>query len=225
MTPVLLLVHGWGFDASFWQPMRSALAGVETVAWDLGFRRTPSRPPLPAGRPVIAVGHSFGLLWLLMEQPVVWRALVSINGFSRFAAGDDFPAGVAPRVVDRMISRFGEKPLSVYTDFMTRCGVEDVDPSDLDLPLLADGLKGLRHWDGRSRMAGLGPVTLALAGRSDPIVPPALCEDSFAKAEFAWHDGGHLLPWRAPDWCAEQLRRFCDNLIGIEPALAMPGED
>src|ERR1700735_2932938 len=99
MKPVLLLVHGWGFDAGFWDPVQERLGVDAVVAWDLGFFGAPSRPPLPEGRPVVAVGHSFGLLWLLHHRPVAWRALVSVNGFACFTRRKDFPEGMVPRLL------------------------------------------------------------------------------------------------------------------------------
>jgi pimeloyl-[acyl-carrier protein] methyl ester esterase len=222
VIPIVLLVHGWGLDASFWAPMQESLGDVESVAWDLGFLGSPSRPPLPAGRPVLAVGHSYGLLWLLHHCPVAWQGLVSINGFPRFAGGDDFSAGVPVRLIERMIARFGDAPEMVYRDFMVRCGVGTPRTQGLDHRLLADGLNALRHWDGRSRMADLGPADLVLAGRADPIVPGVLTENAFAGTDIRWHQGGHLLPLQAPEWCAAQLRPLCDSLNGVEPAPAMP---
>jgi pimeloyl-[acyl-carrier protein] methyl ester esterase len=213
VSPILLLVHGWGFDASFWAPMRAALDGIECVAWDLGFLGSPSYPALPSDRPVVAVGHSFGFLWLLRERPVVWQTLVAINGFPRFVAGDDFPQGVPPRVIDRMIGRFAETPEKVYADFLGRCGVDHPRALGLDHKTLADGLNGLRHWDGRSRIAALGPVDLALAGRADPIAPMSLTESGFAGTDIRWHESGHLLPLQAPAWCAAQLRGLYGSLI------------
>ncbi len=205
MKPVLLLVHGWGFDASFWSPLRDCLAEVETVAWDLGFLGPAAFPPPPAGRPVIAVGHSFGLLWLLRRRPLAWQRLVSINGFARFTSSPDFPDGVAPRLLERMIMRFAKDPAQVFADFMGRCGAAAALPSTCDHAALHAGLEALAGWDGRP-----APVDVALAGRSDPIAPPTLTQASFAGTAVEWHPGGHLLPQRDPVWCAARLR----NLLG-----------
>lgn len=225
MKPIFLLVHGWGFDASFWAPMRDALGDIESVVWDLGFRGTPTFPRLPSARSVVAVGHSYGLLWLLRERPVAWQTLVSINGFPRFTDGDDFPCGVPVRLLDRMIARFAETPEKVYIDFMARSGLAEPQVQGLDYAMLADGLNGLRHWDERGRIAGLGLADLVLAGRNDPIVPGPLTENSFAGSDIRWHEGGHLLPIQAPLWCARQLRKLNDRLNGIEPAGMTPGEE
>jgi len=208
MTPTLLLVHGWGRDSGFWWPLLRRLADWPVVAWDLGFHGQPSRPALPKGRPVVAVGHSFGLLWLLHEKPVDWAGLVSINGFPRFTQAEDFPEGVAPRLVERMIARFAAAPEAVHGDFMQRCGVSHPCNEGLSAPALAGGLHALAEWDCR----GAGKVDLALAGRGDPIVSPAMTEGGFAGTPIEWQDGGHLLPLTAPDWCAERLRQFVGSL-------------
>jgi len=207
--PLLLLVHGWGFDAGVWAPLRQALGdAVETVAWDLGFRGAASRPAVPQGRPVVAVGHSLGLLWLLRERPLAWRALVSINGFPRFTRADDFPQGVAPRLLDRMIARFGEAPQAVYADFMGRCGVAAPDTEGLAAEALADGLRALASWDQRAGAT----VDLVLAGRADPIVTEAMTLAAFPRSPVEWQDGGHLLPLTAPDWCAAKLLAFLETM-------------
>lgn len=50
---------------------------------------------------------------------------------------------------------------------------------------------------------------LALAGRRDPIVPPALTGACFPASVITWHDeAGHLLPRTHPQWCAAHLRAF-----------------
>ena len=198
---IVLLIHGWGFDASFWKPLRGALEDIESVAWDLGFLGRPDYSPLPQGRPVVAVGHSFGLLWLLHERPIDWRAVVSINGFPRFARGPDFPDGVPSRILSRMISRFGDSPAAVHREFMTRCGADGECHGDLAVSALSAGLSGMAEWDERGKR-----VDLVLAGRADPIAPVALTETAFAGQTIEWHDGGHLLPLQAPEWCAQRLR-------------------
>lgn len=209
MTPHLLLVHGWGFDASFWDPLREALGDdVAVTAWDLGFLGAPNRPALPPDVPVVAAGHSLGLLWLLKERPVAWKRLVSINGFSRFTRADDLPQGVAPRLLERMIARLGQDAKAVYADFMGRCGVAEPTLESIDAAALEWGLRALADWDCR---AGAG-VDLALAGRADPILPQALTGALFPPSLARWHDGGHLLPLTDPLWCAQQLRIVMESV-------------
>lgn len=196
---MIVFVHGWGFDASFWQPVRDRLGG-DSAAFDLGFRGTPAQPPVPDG--AWAVGHSLGLLWLLRHRPFRWRGLISINGFPRFTRADDYVNGVPPRLLERMIQRLGSAPEAVYGDFMGRCGVAAPDSTGLDHGLLAQGLGWLRDWDARP----LAEPVVALAGTLDPIVPPAMSRDAFAGHDLRWRQGGHLLPLTDSDWCAGQIR-------------------
>ena len=207
MKPVLLLVHGWGFDAGVWAPLRAALDGYETVAWDLGFFGGAARPELPAGRDVVAVGHSFGVLWLLRHRPVAWRALVSVNGFGCFTQREDFPQGHAARPLQRMIAQLGAAPGEVVAAFRARCGCAEAVPGVLEQDVLLDGLRALAQWDERP-----AAVDLALCGRADPLVPAAMSEASFPAEVMRWHGGGHLLPLEDARWCAAQLRAFLELL-------------
>ncbi len=115
MTPsaTLVLVHGWGFDASLWDGFKEAWPDCPMVTIDLGFRGVPNfEPSLPEG-PLIGVGHSLGFLWLLKTKPFAWQKLVAINSFSRFAATDDFPVGIPEHVLSLMIENIQKEPVTV----------------------------------------------------------------------------------------------------------------
>lgn len=190
---MILLVHGWGFDASVWDGVRAALPpDVEVAALDLGFFGAPTE--VPAGV-TLAVGHSLGALWLLREgiAPVL-----AVNGFPRFTAAPDFPQGVAPRMVERMARRLADAPAEVVEAFRARCGAAPA-PATLNGARLAWGLDLLMSADARPAR----PLR-ALAGRNDPIVPPAMTEAAFG-AEASWLDGGHLLPLSHPSAVAQAI--------------------
>jgi len=196
MTPLLLFVHGWGFDARLWDGVRACFPPDDTLAWDLGFFGAPARPAPPPGRPVIAVGHSFGALWLAHGHPGV--PLVALNGFTCFARRPDFATGVAPRVLARMRARLRVAPEAVVAEFRAACGCTVPAPISPDADALDAGLAALEDWDER----GTRPL-LALCGASDALISPAMSETCFPN--IVWHPGGHLLPLEAPDWCAAQL--------------------
>ena len=215
-APLLVLVHGWGFDASVWIPLREALNGVETIAFDLGFYGRPRRPALPGdgGRPLVAVGHSLGLLWLLHERPFAWRGLVGINGFPRFAAAADFPEGVPARILDRMAAGLSRSPLRVVEDFLARSGDRKAWAADgePDAAALGRGLEWLKHWDARATFAfDPGPVLL-LNATADTIVSEAMIRAAIRGrkgAEPRWRRGGdHLLLLSEPEWCALRIGEF-----------------
>jgi pimeloyl-[acyl-carrier protein] methyl ester esterase len=197
----LVFVHGWGFDAGFWDPVRESLGHPHTLAADLGFRGEPLMPEWPGDG--IAVGHSLGLLWLLKTRPFPWRALVAVNGFTRFPKGAGFEAGVPPRLIERMIAKAEGDHAAVAADFLARCGLPEAETEDLHRDALIEGLQWLSEWDCRGCAAPL----VALAGRRDPIATPAMTLSCFPPDRIRWReDGGHLLPLTHPGWCADMIR-------------------
>lgn len=213
MTPFYVLVHGWGLSPASMRPLASALGSVDAALLDLGFGGAPSFPTPPAGRRIVAIGHSFGLLWLLWNRPFAWDRLVSVNGFTRFVQGPDFADGTPSRLIGRMQRRLEADPAAVCRDFLARIGADPaLAPSGgLHRARLADGLAGLAGWDCRD---GAAAVDLVLAGRNDPLCPPAMTEAAFPGRPIRWHEGGHLLPVADPGWCA----RAIDATIAVEAA-------
>ena len=206
-APCLLLVHGWGCDATIWDELRAALDGFDTLVVERGHLGAyPARPAAPAG--AIAVGHSAGLLDVLADLPSGCAGVVAINGFTRFAEAADFPAGTPRRVLDRMARRMAVDPDATVRAFRDRCGLSPL-PADgrARHDRLRDGLADLATLDRRAEAQGLR--LLALAARADPIATPAMTRACFAEADTAWHPGdSHVLPLAEPSWCARQLRRF-----------------
>jgi pimeloyl-[acyl-carrier protein] methyl ester esterase len=201
MTPLLVLVHGWGYDASFWRPLIEALPDAECLAWDLGYYGEPALPP--PGREAVAVGHSHGVLWLLRQRPFAWHGLVSINGFSRFSAAPDLPQGVPLAQVDRLGATLEADPSACLAGFRQRCGDMTPPPSTPNVSRLLDSLEHLRQWDERPALPGL-----ALCGETDKVVPAPLSRALFPEGITRWHAGGHLLPQQDPDWCAGEIRTW-----------------
>lgn len=190
---MILLVHGWGFDATVWDGVRAALpAGLAVEALDLGFFGAPTT--VPDGI-TLAVGHSLGALWLLRQG--IAPVLV-VNGFPRFTAAPDFPQGVAPRMVERMARRLADAPAEVVDAFRDRCAAGPAAATP-DVERLAWGLDLLLSADARPA----APLR-AIAGRQDPIVPPPMTQAAFGDA-VTWIDGGHLLPLTHPAPLAQAI--------------------
>ncbi|MCW2240456.1 alpha/beta fold hydrolase [Azospirillum canadense] len=208
-APLFVFVHGWGFGPDLWDGVRAHLSRGDSAAVDLGYFGPPVVPALPAGRPVVAVGHSFGVLWLLHEAPFAWDGLIAINGFPRFTEGPGYAPATPRRVLDRMIARFDAAPTAVLDEFRRRCGC-GAPAAPCDAERLAVDLRALRDWDARPALRA--PLR-ALAGRGDPIVPPAMTERAFAGLPLNWHaEGGHLLPQTASAWCAERIAAWAAEL-------------
>ncbi len=223
MAVQLVLVHGWGFDGEVWNPLCKLLGDmvddVTTLVHDLGFFGHPAtaKPEgtMITGGPVIAVGHSLGLMWLLRQRPFAWDALVSVCGMPRFTAAADYPHGVAPRILDRMAARLKREPRATVDDFRQRCGVGAA-PETLDESRLGEGLDWLGQWDLRQSLAAETAPLLALGGEEDEIVPWALSQEIYGQRPgtvlHGAPGGDHGLPQTQAQWCADHLRAFIDEL-------------
>ncbi len=210
VQPGLVFVHGWGFDAGFWRPLRRLLCDYDCHVIDLGFRSAPSHPELSG--PLVGIGHSLGFPWLLKNRPFQWKGLVAINSFPRFVRGDGFPSGAPEYALEKTMAGLQKNTEATMAEFLGRCG-SDEKSLEWNYDRLYQGLKWLSSWDMRREMDQ--QRLLALAGRQDPIVFEAMTMDGFAGrngVELNWCDGGHLLPLSNPEWCAKRISKWIADL-------------
>lgn len=210
MSPVLVFVHGWGFDAEFWRPVARRLPDFRSEALNLGFRGEAYQPVI---RNPLVIGHSMGFAWALAHLPGPWAGAMAINAFTRFTRSSDFIEGVAPRMTGRMIERFAEDPQTVTADFLRRCGVGTPDLDGLDFPALGRSLDWLAGCDERPAFARLSCPIFAIAGTRDAIVPELMAKATFAGQQIEFLEGGgHLLPATHPEWVASRIRLLVAGL-------------
>lgn len=206
----LLFVHGWGFDASFWEPVAQRLPDFRREFVDLGFRGEPATPEVD--NPLI-IAHSMGFAWALARLARPWRGAVAVNAFARFTRSPDFVSGVGPRLVERMVAKFTDEPHAVTADFLSRCGVDSPVTEGMDIDRLGESLTWLGQCDERKALAGLDCPLQALAGTRDQIVTEPMSRESFARHPLVLAEGGgHLLPQSHPEWVAQNIRHFAAGL-------------
>ena len=204
MTPALRFERGWAMPPGFWDRLQALLPP------DLMDGAGKARAP------VLAVGHSLGLMRLLAVPPDRLAGLLSINGFSRFSRAPDHPDGIDARILQRMAQRLQRQPAATVADFRLRCGLAATGPQQLpcDRAELAAGLRLLQEGDERAALAALSCPVLALAGGADEIATPALAQACFSSLAplaggqpgLRWvEQGGHILPVTHPQVCAAAI--------------------
>lgn len=204
----LVLLHGWGFDASFWDALAPLLAAPSTTI-DCEFFQANSCNYTPELNDIL-IGHSLGLLWGAQLSPH-WRGWIAINSFAHFLHPETGGC-VAPAVLRALRLKLEKAPEAALADFYRL--ISAVAPpaaalGRLNLPRLREGLDFLR--DGN--MSALQPAPgLVLAARHDPLVPASASQYLAAQAPTAtlhWHEtAGHLLPLQDPAWCASQINQW-----------------
>ena len=187
---MILFVHGWGYDASFWDPLRKAL-NMPSAALDLGYFG-PAGTTMPDGIAFL-VGHSLGFLWLARQVALKHLPLIGINAFPRFEEAEGYRPAVAPRVLERMRRRVLTDPRGVLAEFWQRAGA----PGPSNSPktaALAEGLDHLATWDERENLGTHTRSIRLIAGEEDAIVPAAMTKVAFGDFTIEWLPGGHALP-------------------------------
>lgn len=202
----LLFFHGWGFDAGFWTGVIKNLQEYEASCDDRGYFGLAPVPTSLPSEPFVVIAHSFGTMRALAALGGGCQGIVAINGF------DAFTPGVPVRVIERMISRFGQEPATVLADFRYRCGDESTFGPLATIPL-ADDLQIMRN---ASYSVSWRMPVLSLQGEVDPLLPAAMRESVFASSaevdRINHPAGGHLLPLSHPVWCANAIRAFIDRV-------------
>ena len=206
----LVLVHGWGFHAGVWEKLIPHLDGHDIFLIDLGFIRGGPRASheMPAGS--LCIGHSFGVMWLLKHGPRPMRGLGSIAGF------DCLHKYVPKDVLEDMREGMRRDPQQQMKTFWKEGGFAGHEPKgELDAGGLRGGLDWISAWDTGEELKELGVPVLALASKDDRVVRKEATEAIWGGgvAELHWNNGGgHLLPLTQPEWCAEHINRFADDL-------------
>lgn len=207
------LCHGWSFDASALAPLQAALEQrfpeAACVSFDLGFTGHGHVPLLAPQRDWVALGHSYGFAYL-MQQPVAWKAAVSINGFTRFCRRPGRPEGTPVRLLEAMLERLTQDQRATVQDFYLRCGAAHGAPDHLDQTSLHAHLSRLRDLD----LSLPSCPTLALATVDDAIVPLALARACFRTPAGVLREfeGDHARLLQEPGPCIDALSRLMESL-------------
>ncbi len=204
----LVFVHGWGFAPEFWYGLAAELPEFSNEFVNLGFLGDVH----PINDPnAVYITHSMGLAWVV-EQVSNCQSIVAINGFTKFCRDENWPNGVAPRMLERMIRQFDRAPETVWTEFMKNCGaIDPVYPATAKSDALSKGLQYLRDCDIRSKFENLSVDKLIIAGEQDRIVPEKLTRASFGEDVIWYKEGNHLLPLFDEKKLAIDIRRFLDR--------------
>jgi pimeloyl-[acyl-carrier protein] methyl ester esterase len=207
--PELVFIHGWGFDARFWDALAERLPQWKQVRIDLGFFKKNSTAfsdilanALTSKEPRVLIGHSLGFAFGAPQTQ--WQGWVAINGFPRFVP--DCVPGVALR---EMRMRLKSDPAKCLADFHKTIGTTAPggEPND---DQLREGLDALRDAD-IEKAAGIRRIPgLVLAGKHDPLVPVETSEKlgHYASDGATFDEGGQILPQSNPDFCAATITQF-----------------
>lgn len=194
--------HGWGFDASFWDNLKSEIpSDVRFKAADRGYFDKEIKPEFESDSTTkLIFAHSFGLHWVEESKLAQSDYLVIFNGFNHFVASEGEDQKREAKVLRRMIAQFEKNPKEVLSAFYENCFYPQQNP--LQSPeyinrhqLLAD-LKALAHCELPKNLPKMHLI--GVSGKEDQIVPhgrtKALVEQLGGKQFRLLENSGHALP-------------------------------
>lgn len=204
MSSEWLFIHGWGYDASAWDPWKKLIPHTDIILYyDRGYFGAPYEPNFATDRRRILVTHSLGQEFFdpdTMGMPDVW---VVISGFDRFC-DSDIDKRTTRRMRDRL--RMGVEP--VLQAFYENSGDQMRGiPAVQNAAKLSDDLILLEQSEFASSVMRRCGKMVILHARHDRIV--ALDKAQRLGFPVSIHPGdNHALPFTEPDWCWNSLKQM-----------------
>ena len=212
----ILAYHGWGADASFWDPMSAALpSGITLKPATRGYFDKPFHPRFDADTKYrVVFTHSYGLHWC--NSAVLSKAdlLVIFNGFGAFHPQKENLNSISKKGLEAMISGFDQHPKNVLESFYKTCfhpseyNIEM--PDELNTELLLEDLKTMRNTRFPLIDLDFGSTMVAVDGGKDKVLLSSRGENMLEghynkKFVEVFEEEGHALPFLKPDKCWSYL--------------------
>jgi len=214
-----IFCHGFGFDSTFWNPLKCFFSKQNILYMDLGyFADTPNviqsiTRNLDDNTHYIGVGHSLGLIKLLSLN-IPFTHLIGLHGFIHFLGFDLRLHQTREREWMGLKRQFARSPELTLKRFYQMTGVS----FDMSQNLIHRNTLQ-RDLDALNQSSILPPMvpTLILGAIDDSIVPPILIEDNFSSHSQVTieilNQGQHALGFLNPDLVYRCVMRFIGFFI------------
>lgn len=204
--------HGFGFDATFWDPLRPFFAEMDTVYLDLGyFNEGNLNEDSYQSTDFIGIGHSLGLTKLIQSN-IPFKRLVGLHGFTNFLGSNTLLRRRRQRELMHLTQQFKASPELTLSQFYQRAGV------GFNIPV-AGVVNQTRLLDDLALLAQSVSVPddvplLILGSNDDKIVPPELIEDNFGVCPHVTislvNQTQHGLGYLKPDVVHQHIMNFLE---------------
>lgn len=242
VKPQLVLLHGWGFGRSVFQPWEAALAryfkvrymdlpGYGDCALQLDDWCAELAERLP--QPVVLLGWSLGgqlAMHFAYRYPAKVKALINLGGNPSFVQRNDWSSAMPEHTFDDFERGFTKSPefvLRRFTSLVTQGANHSRELRKIlkkqravtSLPLVAQqqGLRFLRSWDVRRELSQLKIPVLHILGEHDQLVPNALMDSLRvlvpSQKVYSVKGAGHAMFLQNGVELAGQINQFITAII------------
>lgn len=206
--------HGWGFDSSFWNPIKEVLPKhILFKSADRGYFGGDFNPEFdPQSKLKVLLLHSYGVHWCSPEKKEQANVIIIINGFNSFHPLQNPAKSRSKMVLKGMVKQFKIKPLEVLLAFYKNCfgafTIQEPDSTWMNKSLLLKDLNALNKT--KLKLTKLTKADwLIIDSGKDRIVPGNRGQELLAflgadKYELI-DDGVHAFPASNAEECAKIL--------------------
>lgn len=204
--------HGWGFDAQFWNPIRSLIGkNVLFKPADRGYYGTEFIPEYDSQiNKKILLLHSFGLHWCAVEIMEQADIIILLNSFDAFHPIGFTEKSRSKKILKGMEKQFDLNPDVVLNAFFKNCFGNGTFTSPSltwkNISLLHKDLSKL-HKTSFKLSKKIKADFLIIDSGKDRIVPGGRGDEIRSKIKdakyFVFKDGVHALPASNPQECLQ----------------------
>jgi pimeloyl-[acyl-carrier protein] methyl ester esterase len=215
-----IFCHGFGFDSTFWNPLKIFFSKQNTLFIDLGYFSDTANTIRTLNAILneareqhnhinyIGIGHSLGLMKLASSN-IPFSHLIGLHGFINFFGFDNQLHSVREREWMSLKKHFLRSPESTLKQFYQRAGVAfDISQKTIKRTILQEDLEVLKQ----SMILPPMMPSLILGAVDDKIVPPVLIEDNFASNSQVTieilNQGQHALGFACPELVCQHVMQF-----------------
>ena len=140
-------IHGWGFDETFWEPLKKKIESLEICrsieCLDLNFFSKQKQKKFNCvSNDNIFIVHSYGLNWFLKKK-LRCKLLINFFGAPDFVNIQKSPNSVKKRIT-KMNQMLKINPKKVLNNFYKMCNVDFVYKKEINIQKLSKALHELR---------------------------------------------------------------------------------
>ncbi len=208
--------HGWGFDSTFWIPIKNSLASHTLLKpADRGYFGGSFEPEFnPEATTKVLFLHSYGVHWCSLEKIELADLIIVFNGFDSFHPLKNPDKSRSRKTLKMMEKQFKQAPKTVLHAFYKNCfGDNEIHHPNLNWmnnSLLRKDLSAL-HGVKFKLPKGMKGKWLVIDSDKDEIVPGNRGEGFLKQMNSSTYEpvqgGTHSLPFSKPEQCIEILNR------------------
>ena len=207
-------IHGWGFDRTFWEPVRKKIAletfCASTFCLDLNFFSKNHELDSRFKKKSIFIVHSYGFQWFLKNK-ISCDVLINFFGVPDFVNFQKSP-NLIKKKITKMYKLINKDPNKVLKDFHKTCNLEFKEKKIFNIKNLSNALDELNYQNYQDIAKSLNFRIFSIFSSADRVLRINKESLSFLKNKNhdikILKDLDHGFPNSKPDHCCDLIKEI-----------------